>query len=344
MIQTRAPRTLRLCNLTLCFAVISAASCSPQAPSQIGSRPIHFDLEQVTELTLVKSNPEQLEPENHWLMTLQKRSFPTQPAPPLAWQISSLLANGIPNGTQDSPFRGSGLDRLAHGVFIEHLLDALRTVQIESVASHGPLESFDLNPPRFVIRVTTQKTACELRVGSLLPTRQERYITLDGKKVWLASGGAFFKLLDGIQSIQFLRNRSWTALTVDDVDEMELKRFYSPDGRPKGSLYAQRDGDQWTDHRHQVIHPDLNPILNRIITPQAETLIDIPDPTKKLKKFAQSRPCFEVKLTDRLGNTTQLKILKMNQHVYGVSSDRPHVVFEFNRKIGQSLIELIKTL
>ncbi len=286
--------------------------CYSHTPSFLETRPLSFESEKINEMTLVKSSPEQAE---EWWITFQKNRN--------VWQIVSLSQ------------RPSPLDLLADDIFIRHLLDALKTIKIHAVAPHGPLESFRLNPPLFAIRIKTEKNALDLQVGSLLHQNQKRYISLDGKIVYIASGTGL-ELLEMIHSIHFLRKKNWSLFIADDVDEMELT-YPSQPQKPK--LYAQREGDQWTDQRHQVVPRDFNRILNHITQVQADQLIDNSIQADELRKFIHSSSNLDVKLTNRQGKVSHLEIKKRGAFFYGISSDRPLSIFVFNLKTGHSLIE-----
>src|SRR4051794_38410826 len=121
-----------------CIISFWVTACSDPPPSLVGTQPLRFDLQSVSELTLVKSNPEQ---QDHWWVTLRNSDD--------QWRIASLTSDR------------SILDPLADEVFVNHLLDSLRTLRIDSIAPRGPLESFHLNPPLFAIRLTTHDRELE---------------------------------------------------------------------------------------------------------------------------------------------------------------------------------------
>ena len=144
----------------------------------------------------------------------------------------------------------------------------------------GLLESFALDPPRFGIQWKTASKAFEFRMGSKLQDGTGYYFTIDRTHVYVAQGPAL-NMLDLITSIQFLRKKTWTTLTPDDIDEVELRHL----GKP--ILYAQREGDRWTDKNHRLVRKDIETLLNGAINAQTQKMIDDPKQATQLKKQIQ---------------------------------------------------------
>jgi hypothetical protein len=241
------------------------------------------------------------------------------------------------------------IDRQADTNFIEHLLDSFGSLQITSPAPHGSLESFGLNPPAFAFRWKTPTHSYELRLGFLVKTQGgnniERYMTLDGISVHIASGTTL-RLIEQIQSIQSLRKKEWTTLDADDIDEIEIFRpAFHPSLRPVGAktkakraLFAQREGDRWTNQQHQALSADISSFL---IFLSGSPVLQFIDSKTQVRQILNHLPqAYEVKLTDRSGKKTSLSLWLQGQKVYGQNSTRPEGVFQLNPKVLSALTAL----
>ncbi len=286
----------------LCIILLTTIGCQVSSNHSeiqvgVGARPFQFNPRAVSEITLSKSDPET---GDRWFTILKKH--------PKGWEISS--------GPQDQPI----LDNFADDTFIFHLIDNLQSVQVTSVAPRGSLESFDLNPPRFALKWKTPEKDYVIQVGGRLKDLSGYYFTTTGDQVYIARGSSL-KLLEMIQSFPFIRKRTWTHLSPDSVDEIEI--FHQ--GKPV--LYAQRDGDTWADRNHKMIKRDLDSFLNGSVLAQTKSFIDDEKEAIKLKKLLHQKAQFEAKLSDRFGQVTHIKIISKDKTVYGFNTSRPSSVF-----------------
>lgn len=288
---------------------------SRESSALAGTVPFQFDPAQVSELVLAKDDPES---GDRWMVSLEQGEG--------EWNIRSEV--NLP------PF----LDRKANNSFLFHLLDSVRRIRLEECPLQGTLESFGLDPPRFAIRWKANlpggDRVFELRTGVQAGNSSKVYVTLDGSNVLVGSGSAF-RILNLIDSIHTLRNKNWSSIEADDVDEIEFRR------KGRSLFYAQRDGNEWTDRRHRPVRKDTETLLSRITDAQAEGLIDNPQKATLLKNWIQNHSVFEVVLTDRGGQSVKLKLMQKERKVYGVNSERPSAVFELHPKILEHLSPVI---
>lgn len=267
-----------------------------QAETLLGTRPFQFNSKDVTELTLVKSDPAT---GDHWFTSLQKEQD--------HWKITS------------SPLENQ-IDRQADEIFVEHFIDELRSIQVDSFAPHGSLASLGLAPPYFAVRWKTAQQNWEIHIGSALPNLS-RYCTFDRTQPLIMTGNAL-QMLDLIESYSRLRKKTWTLLAPDDLDEIQL--FH----RSKPMFYAQREGDQWTDRQHHRIKKDLNGLLQNLVQARITQFVDDPETSKRVLEQIQEAPDYEARLSDRHGKTAKLQIRLLDTKVYGFNSTRQSSVFQ----------------
>lgn len=291
-------------NLWIAILLVCGTACtnSTRNEIQLGTKPFQFDSNEVIELSLVKSDAEQ---GDQWQAKLRKEGA--------QWNISS-----------DHQI----LDSLADDTFLFHLIDSMKSIQLTSLAPQGTLESFALDPPRFGVQWKTGSKAYEFWVGSSLRDGTGYYFTIDKTHVFVANGPALH-ILDLIKSFQSLRKKTWTNLTIDDVDEITLKQ------RRKAVLYAQREGNHWTDRKHHVIKKDIDSFLNHALGAQSERMIDDPKQAASLRKLIHSSLLYEIHLSDRFGKTTSLFLSLQNGILFGINSSRPGV-FVLDSKLLQT--------
>ncbi|MEK6579562.1 MAG: DUF4340 domain-containing protein, partial [Bdellovibrionota bacterium] len=146
---------------------------------------------------------------------------------------------------------GKFLDNQADANLVNHLLDTLKTLQFSSQATLGPLTSFGLDPPRFALRWRTPNHSFELRMGDAVQGSESVFYGQISSESGLIQAtpivlkGSAQKLLGYISNFSKIRRLTLSMLTSDDVDEFLLKR------QGKIMLFAQRDGDLWTDKKHR---------------------------------------------------------------------------------------------
>jgi len=303
--------------LMIMTSVMGAGCTQSKAPPNTQATTlIHYNVNQITELTLGKFDPETGE---HWMTTLKRINTATKKRITHAnWEITSL-----PDGNNIQ-------DRKANATFIMHLLDSLQGLRKTGDAPNGALDSLGLDPPRFVIRVKTDTGTQELRIGGMSDDKLGNYLAMNPSadqksnsgKIIIASGSAL-KMLSMISSFEYLRDHSWTPFSADDIDEIAL----SDQGKPY--FYAQREGSQWNDKNHHPLK-DPEPLLRVLTEIQPKGLIDDPTQVARALKLSSSQPpTYEAKLIDRRGTPVILKLLK----TYGLSSTRPSTLFVFSPEI-----------
>jgi len=216
---------------------------------------------------------------------------------------------------------------------IEHLVDTFRSIQIAKEAPHGPLSGFLLDPPLFAFRLKTSQGDTEIRVGSAVPHSSSTYLSLDGKKVWIADGFAF-RMLGEMSSFSVLRKKTWTQIHDDLIDEVEVFQ------KGKSILYAQREGAIWTDRVHRHLKSDLNQTLKGLTQSSAQGWIDAAEDASLIKKTFFANPQFEVKMNDRKGKEVWIKMSAHSSILYGMNSTRPESVFLLERSLLKNLESL----
>jgi len=303
-------QTIKVLLITL--LVISGCTVSNPVPStpqalKIGSKPIQLDPRKVHELSIAKFDPTQ---GSQWFAHLNQDHE--------LWKITSPPADRII------------LDNLADGIFIMHLLDTFKSIQIKDDAPKGSLESLGLDPPLFSIRWRSGPQDSEIRVGLPLKDGSGTYFSFKGGSPMIATGSTF-KMLSFIDSFDFLRRKTWATITADDVDEIQL-RVQSRD-----SLYAQREGTQWTNEKHLPLKKDILKLLNHVTTAQAIEFIDDSVRAESLTKLIQSHPQYEIRLNGRSGELVTLRMIKKNGRLYGLNSLRPETVCVLDGSLLQSI-------
>jgi hypothetical protein len=274
------------------------------------SKLFSFEPSQVQELTMVKSDPYR---GDHWTMRLQHS--------PSNWKISSISPETSIKDTQ------------ADEIFVSHLLDSFRTLRIESKAPNGSLDSFGLNPPQFAFQWRTESGSFEFQIGSKLHDGKQRYFTIDGEHVYVVNGSAL-RLIDQIQSYQSLRKQKWINLDVDDVDEIEV--YY----RNKPALYAQREGDIWTNQQHKPLKQDVNSLLTHLIDTHVAQFVDDHSQSNKIQQLLNKSESYRATFTDRTGKKTTLLLRPEANKLFGTNSTRPSGVFQLNPR----MISILRTL
>jgi hypothetical protein len=298
----------RLLILGLGIFFFACTGSAPE-PLKIGVKPFQFEPEEVQEMTISKFDPAT---GDHWTSVLHHSKS--------GWEISS------------GPSDQSLLDRRADEGIVSHLIDTFESIRIESDAPQGSLESLGLDPPRFAIRWVTPQKSYEFRIGLADRKTFHRYLTVDGKKVFTVSGSTA-RILESLESFKSLRKRTWSILTADDVDEIELR------SQGKAYFYAQREGDAWTDRLHRPVKADVNSLLSDLTTTHILEFVDNPENASELKKFVLKVPSYEARLTDRMGRQTLLSMKPKNNVLYGLDSSRPHTAFILKPKLLQLFVK-----
>lgn len=295
------------------FLIFSLLGCSRagQGTFQTGSKPFQFEPQNVSEVTISKFDPLT---GDRWT-TILRRDM-------LDWQI--LFA----------PYPQQLLDRKANQNFISHLVDSLESIRIQEQAPHGTLESLGLDPPRFSIRWVIPRKSFEFHLGSSLKNRPEAFFTLDKHHVYIASGPTI-GLLNALEDFQMLRRKIWSSIDFDQVDELEI--FH----QGKQFLYAQREGDEWTDRHHKVIQKqNVSLLIDELTSSEALGFVDNIQENSKLIRLLRFQPLYEAQLSDRFGNKYSLTLNMKNKKIYGWNSKRPKVIFILKPKLLKLFLNL----
>ncbi len=302
--------------------------------SSQGAHPaLQFDYKKTSEILIVKADPNS---GDRWAARIQRDGIPT-PENEELWTI------------QMGPDSLDAGDRKAHGGFILHLLDTIRTLQVKEAPVSGTPESFGLATPLFSLRwrvseprsSTTASTApasagapktlqaqvfkeYEVRVGGPVKGEdgsfQGLYASFGGApgRVFIVQG-ALLRMLDMISSFQTLRLPTVLTISSDDVDELEVRR-----ARAKASFYAQRESSRWVDAKHQPVPVDLDAVLEQATHLRVLRFIDNADELIKTDALITKSPATELVFKDRHGAARTLKLYSLSngQKVYATFSTR----------------------
>ena len=252
-------------SLTLCIIAL-LPSCTPSHRS-LPATEIQpwgrLKTEEVSSFTLSSNHPET---DENWLLELKKNENGL-------WVITSKI--GLPET----------IDPYANENLIHHLLDTLSSTRREEPAPRGPLGAFHLDPPRYAIQVTDQNKSSQLLIGDPIPNQtSSAYALIPGATTpWIISS-PLLPLLRSMSSWKHLRKSTITFETPDDIDEITLLKD------KKVILYAQRDGDTWTNESHQRIKPPIDSFLKKLLTTPPANLIEDSLQITQIKTFIQTHP------------------------------------------------------
>ena len=269
-----------------------------------GQRAFQFQSNQVTELTLVKMNPQSGE---NWSLRVVR-----SPSDPGQWSIAQERS------AQDF------LDLRADSNLIVHLIDTLQTLQVLKSDITAPKETLGLAPAWLALR-WTEKTSngsreLEWQVGAPVGrTGDGNYSSTPGADAFVSSGAAH-QMLDYIDKLESLRLKTWTAVEADDIDEVEWKRG------GKSVFYAQREGSDWKNRQHQKLKQDVSAWLERLTHQRVQNFISRSE--EGLRTVIERNPLQEVVVRDRLGREIRLLLGKKNGKLFALSSARPNGIFE----------------
>jgi hypothetical protein len=295
--------------------------------SQGGHPALQFDYKRTSEILIAKADPNS---GDRWAARIQRDGIPS-PENEELWTIQ-MGPDSIASG-----------DRKAHGGFILHLLDTIRTLQVSEAPVSGSAESFGLSAPLFILRwrVAEQRTSVaaqpstgtvraqvfkeyEVRLGGPVKNQdgsfQGLYASLGGmpNKVFIVQG-ALLRMLDMITSFQTLRLPTVLTVTSDDVDELEIRRPSS-----KIAIYAQRESGKWVDAKHKPIAGDIDALLDQLTHMRVLQFIDDAAELKKLEARLAKSPAQEITFKDRHGKANVLKVYSTSngEKVYATFSTR----------------------
>jgi hypothetical protein len=334
-------------SLVLCGTVLSSG-CSCSRKSELGtevnmsaqstltdkqlaqgaSSALQFDYKNTSELLIAKSDPAT---GDRWAARISRDGIPSVENEEL-WTI------------QMGPDSLGVGDRKAHGGFILHLLDTIRSLQVKETPVSGTPESFGLANPLYILRwkvseprssnaASTTPGAVhaqvfkqyEIRLGSPVKAEdgsfQGLYASFGGLpgKTFVVQG-AMLKMLDMITSFQALRLPTVATITSDDVDELEVKR-----PNKKQAFYAQRESSKWVDAKHQPISTlDVDGFLDQATHLRVLRFMDDAAELKKADAEIAHAPATVLTFKDRHGAATVLKLYPLSggQKVYATFSTR----------------------
>ena len=252
-----------------------------------------FDLTEIIELSITKNDPET---GDRWSAELAHVPSKTKYEDP-TWEILSR--------SQEGKF----LDNQADANLVNHLLDTLKTLQFSSQATLGPLTSFGLDPPRFALRWRTPNHSFELRMGDAVQGSESVFYGQISSESGLIQAtpivlkGSAQKLLGYISNFSKIRRLTLSMLTSDDVDEFLLKR------QGKIMLFAQRDGDLWTDKKHRTIRKiEVGKLLDQLTHIRIKDFVDESNLAREIGEAIQKSPAFEAVLTPRKGEAKVIRL------------------------------------
>lgn len=222
-------------------------------------------------------------------------------------------------------------DPRADGNFVQHLIDTLLSLRVESHEPDAPAGTYGLENPRFALRWSEREGegGYELLVGDRNPRSEGGvFVRLPGGPV-ITVRGAALQMLEMIESPDTLRQRRWVTLSRDDVDEIELS------GSGITRTYAERASDHWTDRKGRKLKPDLDAFLEGVTHLRIKRFMDINTAAENdaLSKWVAERPDRELVLSDRNGKAFRF-LARMKGFPSGESlllataSNRPGALFE----------------
>lgn len=285
-----------------------------------GSQLFGFDYHAVTELLLVKSDPET---GDRWAARMYKEGIRAEAD---SWRVERA------GGEQAAP-----VDTRADGFFILHLLDTLRTLRVERTEVSGPPQSLGLAPPRFALKWKVDSRELEVQLGARATSEGEAekagavrvFGMIPGEPPFVADG-ATLQMLSYISSFNHLRLKTWVGVNSDDVDEIELEGA-------AGAFYAQREGSDWTDRKHRPHRADVDAWLERLVHERVLTFVDDPARVESLTLWLRKNPLLKATLKDRRGQAVRLSTAQLGGHWYALSSARPQSIFEVHPESKKAL-------
>lgn len=283
-------------------------------PSQSPLEPPQFDYKNATELLISKNDPTT---GDRWSARIVRDGAPSL-ANENSWTIE-MGPDEIKNG-----------DPKAHGNFILHMLDTIRTLPLKRPAVSGSLESFGLATPLFDFQWSIQdgatKTQYEMKLGAPVKAENGEFGGLyaiftspaQAQPQVVIANGALLEMLGRISTFQTLRLPTLATFTSDDVDEIQIGR----------SFYAQRDGSDWTNAKHKQIHKEIDTFLEQATHLRVLKFIDDPKAQAPLRKLLSQPHAQTLSFKSRQGVSTTIKIDHDPNGTYATISTR----FRINEK------------
>lgn len=317
----RLPRVL---NVTLFIILFSSCTHSQNPTAQLplatpnpSDRPsettppggLQFDYLSTTELLISKNSPDS---GDRWTARIVRDGAPG-PENENRWTIELG-----PDETRSG-------DNKAHGTFILHMLDTVRTLTLKEPGVSGYLESFGLATPLFSLQWKAQDSPqYELKVGAPVKSPDGQFAGLYAvlgpagqaqPKVRVATG-ALLEMLNMIKSFQVLRLPTLATFTSDDVDEIQIT---SPNG---SKFYAQRDGSDWTNARHKTLKKDIDTFLEQTTHLRILKFIDDTKEQAPIRKRLEQSSAVSLTFKNRKSEAVTVRISPMGDHTYATISSR----------------------
>jgi hypothetical protein len=322
---------IRTVKILLSVSLIALSSCThdkldkseDSAEIPLGKPAYSFDGKRANALTIAKADPAT---GDHWMARVTR----IQEKPESFFDNDPWLIQAYSENT-------SLEDQLANRILILHLLDTLSTFRATAVvnadeSSDSVRSSFGLNPPRYAIQWQAwDKTGQKLKtyqteIGNPVDLKQgnETYGTFPPSRKIYKVDGAAIAMLDYVKDFLSLRQSQLSPLTSDDVDEIVIEN-----GCGKKLLYAQRDGDRWTNQNHKLWKKDVAGFLERMTHLRIKTFIDSQTQSDPLRNRLTSASQLKVILKDRYGKPTTFRFAQTADHqVIADVSSRGKAVFD----------------
>jgi hypothetical protein len=286
-------------SLVFIIATLSNASCTPtgSAPEKTVRKPgsflFAFDVNQVSELTVMKRDP------SAWTATL-KRAGNT-------WQIV------------EPPAGKKLLDARVDDKFVNHLLDTLRTLEFSEPAPRGSLESFGLVTPRIALRWKTPDGTQEIWLGN--PQKDLTAYAKHGDEVLLVRG-ATLQMLEYLTSFDSLRHRILLTQDSDDIDTFE---YFKEGGRV---FFAQRESGTWVNEKRKPFKWDCGGFLDVLTHLRIQSFNDDEVAlNSRILEMLKSKPRYRVIFKDRQDLATELRVSGVEGGLWAWVSTRPASAF-----------------
>lgn len=308
-------KSLNHALFTLLVLFVSCKSSTEQKYT-LGARPFHqLRVENITAFDLSRNDPTLNQ--NWFLHFIKEKNH---------WVISSTM--GTP----------AIKDNAANDHFINHLLDAITSTQIEEETPNGPLGAFRLDPPTYALKMISPEANYILKIGDPNPNRPQTFFALlTESKPWMISTPAV-SLLNSIKNWNSLRKPSITFESPDDIDEITVIK------NKKTIFYTQRDGDLWTDEFHHPVQASVEQSLKQLLSHSSSNLIERPETVSHLQRLMKSNPAesYEIKLSGPFIEPIQLILFKAHGKSYLHYSRRSQVYFEISDQLLKNMKSLKK--
>ncbi|HAR41627.1 MAG TPA: hypothetical protein DCS07_03180 [Bdellovibrionales bacterium] len=308
-------------TLVLLFSIVltlCSGSCTPNQSEKAAPRAqskllFNFDYTKVKEVVITRTGPEAREQFNARLQHFGPGAE--------HWRI---LSSSVPV-----------LDSLANGIFLEHLLDSIRTLKITALGPSAPLETFGLHPPRFGIQWKAEDTDFEILFGDTQKNGSTyAMITKQGHGKGSAQvllvRGAVQQLLLHLNSFEQLRFPNLSTLNIDEIDEFEISR----NGKPV--FYAQRQGSGWIDRKGQP-KSAAQELLEKLNEQRITRYVDDQEQSRRVLPLFEKTSGYSIALHSRRAEVILLKARRDKYGVWSTVSSRPNAVFGISPEILKRL-------